>query len=80
MRSSDDFPAPFRPATIRLWPLATEKLIPPKTSRPPRRQARSKAESRIDVSKQSSNFEHHIGHSFVELEQILKTPYKPDDG
>ena len=71
MRKSDDLPAPFRPATIRHSPPATEKVIPLKTSRPPRRQARSKAESRIDVSKQSNNLRHHIGHSFVELEQIL---------
>jgi transposase InsO family protein len=71
MRSRDDFPAPLRPATIRPSPPASEKLIPLKTSRPPRRHARSKAESRIDVSKQSNNFADHIGYSFVELEQIL---------
>ena len=48
MRKSEDFPAPLRPRIARLSPEATEKFTPAKTSRPPRRQARSVAESRIN--------------------------------
>jgi hypothetical protein len=34
----------------------------------------------MNLSKASRDCRHHIGHSFVELEQILKTPYKPQTG
>src|ERR1700723_2579898 len=52
MRKSEDFPAPLRPRIARLSPEATEKFTPAKTSRPPRRQARSVAESRINNASQ----------------------------
>jgi hypothetical protein len=48
MRSRDDLPAPLRPRIVRLSPDATEKLTPANTSRPPRRQVTSVAESRIN--------------------------------
>jgi hypothetical protein len=35
------------------------------------------AESRIKSPSERRDSRHHIGHSFVELEQILKTFYKP---
>jgi hypothetical protein len=52
MRKSEDLPAPLRPRIVRLSPDAAEKLTPAKTSRPPRRQARSVAESRINNASQ----------------------------
>ena len=36
VRSSDDFPAPLRPVTVKASPEATAKLTPANTSRPPR--------------------------------------------
>jgi hypothetical protein len=49
VRSSEDLPAPLRPVTARASPDDTAKLRPVKTSRPPRWQARSTAQSRIGL-------------------------------
>src|SRR5271167_291807 len=93
MRSRDDFPAPLRPRIVRPSPDATEKLTPAKTSRPPRRQARSEAESRINnvlrkAREPSRPRAEHATQPFpacyrpilADLAQVLKRPYKPKRG
>src|SRR5215471_1634111 len=46
-RNSDDLPAPLGPSTTSASPASMVKLSPEKTWRPPRKQARSDPERRI---------------------------------
>src|ERR1700691_3409973 len=93
-RKSEDFPAPLRPVTVKASPEDTAKLTPENTSRPPRRQARSTALSRIGAVLrrygrgrewpqfivQIGHAPHDIGLFLAELAQARKSFYKPQVG